>query len=431
MVEMEDAMKRWMKRGICALTLGAMLSANVLAAELSLSFDKQGTTAAVELRDVGTDRYAAEVTMDITNAQTVQFQGKGNTYAVTVDSAAGTVTLYVASRTPLTAADGTLDLGTLTVADGTQVTGVPKATVLDRFLNGTKYETVELSVTQTPSGGSSSDGSSSGGSSSIVEDRTPTVSVNGSGGKVHAASDGTVTITPDEGYRIAKILVNGREVTVSTRLTGLKATDTVVVTFEWEEEPEETPEENPKPVHTFTDVGPDDWYAEAVNYAMSNGLFLGISETEFGPNVSMSRAMLVTVLHRMAGAPNAGTANFADVPADAWYTQAVAWAAANSIVQGVSDSRFAPNVPVTREQMATILYRYANHAGVAGDGGSGSLDGFRDASAVSGYAVQAMGWAVDRGLISGVGDQRLSPGGSATRAQVAAILQRFAENIQS
>ena len=426
MVEMEDAMKRWIKRGICALTLGAMLSANVLAAELSLSFDKQGTTAAVELRDVGTDRYAAEVTMDITNAQTVQFQGKGDTYAVTVDSAAGTVTLYVASRTPLTAADGTLDLGTLTVADGTQVTGVPKATVLDRFLNGTRYETVELSVTQTSSGGSSS-----GGSSSTVEDRTPTVSVNGSGGKVHAASDGTVTITPDKGYRIAKILVNGREVTESTRLTGLKATDTVVVTFEREEEPEETPEENPKPVHTFTDVGPDDWYAEAVNYAVSNGLFLGISETEFGPSVSMSRAMLVTVLHRMAGVPNAGTANFADVPADAWYTQAVAWAAANGIVQGVSDSRFAPNVPVTREQMATILYRYANHTGVAVDGGSGSLDSFRDASAVSGYAVQAMGWAVDRGLISGVGDQRLSPGGSATRTQVAAILQRFAENIQS
>lgn len=318
-------MKRWMKRGICALTLGAMLSANVLAAELSLFFDKQGTTAAVELRDVGTDRYAAEVTMDITNAQTVQFQGKGDTYAVTVDSAAGTVTLYVASRTPLSAADGALDLGTLTVADGTQVTGVPKATVLDRFLNGTKYETVELSVTQTSSGGSSSDGSSSGGSSSTVEDRTPTVSVNGSGGKVHAASDGTVTITPDEGYHIAKILVNGREVTVSTRLTGLKATDTVVVTFEREEEPEEMPEENPKPLHTFTDVGPDDWYAEAVNYAVSNGLFLGISETEFGPNVSMSRAMLVTVLHRMAGAPNAGTANFADVPADAWYTQAVAY----------------------------------------------------------------------------------------------------------
>lgn len=431
MVEMEDAMKRWIKRGICALTLGAMLSANVLAAELSLSFDKQGTTAAVELRDVGTDRYAAEVTMDITNPQAVQFQGKGDTYAVTVDSAAGTVTLYVASRTPLTAADGTLDLGTLTVAAGTQVTGVPTATVLDRFLNGTKYETVTLSVTQTSSGGSSSSGSSSGGSSSTTEDRTPTVSVNGSGGKVHAASDGTVTITPDEGYRIAKILVNGREVAVTNRLTGLKATDTVVVTFEREEEMEETPEENPTPVHTFSDVGPNDWYAEAVNYAVSNGLFLGISETEFGPNVSMSRAMLVTVLHRMAGAPNAGAANFADVPADAWYTQAVAWAAANGIVQGVSDSRFAPNVPVTREQMATILYRYANHAGVAGDGGSGSLDGFRDASAVSGYAVQAMGWAVDRGLISGVGDQRLSPGGSATRAQVAAILQRFAENIQS
>lgn len=426
MVEMEDAMKRWIKRGICALTLGAMLSANVLAAELSLSFDKQGTTAAVELRDVGTDRYAAEVTINITNVQTVQFQGKGDTYAVTVDSAAGTVTLYVASRTPLTAADGTLDLGTLTVAAGTQVTNVPKATVLDRFLNGTKYDAVALSVTQAPAGGTSSP---------TVEDRTPTVSVNGTGGKINAASDGTVTITPDAGYRIAKILVNGREVAVTTRLTGLKATDTVVVTFEREpevvpeEKPEETPEENTAQVHAFTDVGPNDWYAEAVNYAVSNGLFLGISETEFGPNVSMSRAMLVTVLHRMAGAPNESAANFVDVPADAWYAQAVAWAAANGIVQGVSDSRFAPNVPVTREQMATILYRYANHAGVAGES-SGSLDGFRDASAVSGYAVQAMGWAVDRGLISGVGDQRLSPGGSATRAQVAAILQRFAENLQ-
>ena len=186
----------------------------------------------------------------------MQFQGKGDTYAVTVDSAAGTVTLYVASRTPLTAADGTLDLGTLTVAAGTQVTGVPTATVLDRFLNGTKYETVTLSVTQTSSGGSSSSGSSSGGSSSTTEDRTPTVSVNGSGGKVHAASDGTVTITPDEGYRIAKILVNGREVAVTNRLTGLKATDTVMVTFEREEEMEETPEENPTPVHTFSDVGP-------------------------------------------------------------------------------------------------------------------------------------------------------------------------------
>lgn len=398
-------MKRWIKRGICALTLGAMLSANILAAELTLSFNKQGTTAAVLLQDVGTDRYAAQVTLAMRDTGAVQFQGKADSYAVTIDSAAGTVTLYAASRSPLTVTDGALDLGTLTVTSEDQVTKVPKATVLDRSLNGVTYEDVALTITHSTEEETTS------------TNRTPSVAVNGTGGKVKASSDGSVTITPDAGYRIARILVNGKEVAVADRLTGLKSTDRVVVTFE--KIPTSTP--------SFTDVQPTDWYADAVNYAVSNGLFLGISETEFGPNVSMSRAMLVTVLYRMSGQTVQTTADFADVPADAWYAQAVAWAGANGIVQGVSDSRFAPNTPVTREQMATILHRYAKHMGVTGTENTVSLDGFQDASSVSSYAVSAMGWAVEQGLISGVGDQTLAPGGSATRAQVAAILQRFAE----
>ena len=109
-------MKRWIKQVISALTLCALLTANGLAAEISFSFDKQGTTAAVQLKDVGTDRYAAEVTFSLSSTQSVQFHGKADAYAVTIDSAAGTVTLYVASSRPLTVSNGVLDLGVLTVS---------------------------------------------------------------------------------------------------------------------------------------------------------------------------------------------------------------------------------------------------------------------------------------------------------------------------
>lgn len=420
-------MKRWIKQGICALTLGAMLTANVLAAELSLSFDKQGTTAAVHLQDVGTDRYAAEVTFSLSSTQSVQFQGKADSYAVTIDSAAGSVTLYAASRTPLTVSNGALDLGTLTVAANTEVTGSATAIVLDRSLNRFTYSDAEITVIRdsvdVPDGNPGGDNSGSNGSSTgggASSSGTPSVSVNGTGGKVKAASDGSVTITPDDGYRIARILVNGKEVAVTTKLTGLKASDVVVVTFEKIENASE-------PTVSFTDVADTDWYADAVQFVVSKNLFQGMSATEFGPNVEMNRAMLVTVLYRMSGEQAKSSSTFTDVAPDAWYASAVAWARENGIVTGVTDTTFNPNGSVTREQMATILYRYAQYQGDVPNADQTVLDDFTDAASVSTYAVPTMSWAVQEGLLSGVGHQKLSPGGSATRAQVAVILQRFLE----
>lgn len=423
-------MKRWLKTSICALTLGAMLPMTAFAAELSISFDKQGTSATAVLTDVGTDRYAAEVTFQVTNTADIRFAGAADTHAVTVDGTAGTVTLYAASRTPLTAADGTLKLGTLSVAAGTEVSQVTGAVVLDRSLGRKEYPAVTLSVTRDQSGSEDSNSGSAGSSggashptadSTSTTDHTPEVSVDGKGGKVKADSDGTVTITPNDGYRIAKIVVNGKEVEISDKLTGLKSSDEVVVTFE-------KIEETAKPTVSFTDVQPTDWYAEAVTYAVENGLFQGTSETTFAPNANMNRAMLVTVLYRMSGEQVKADTAFGDVAQDAWYAEAVAWAKNHGIVSGTSAAQFSPNQNVTREQMAAILYRYAQYKGQETGAADANLAGFADVNTVSSYAVPAMQWAVKNGLISGTSTTALSPNGSATRAQVATILMRYQKN---
>ena len=151
----------------------------------------------------------------------------------------------------------------------------------------------------------------------------------------------------------------------------------------------------------------------------------GTSATTFEPNGLLTRAMLVTILHRMEGQPAAGESGFADVPADAWYANAVAWARANGIVTGVSDTEFAPNNTITREQLAAILYRYANSKGK--DTSVKAELAFNDAASVSEYAVDAMKWAVGTKLITGKGEGTLDPTGGATRAEVATILKRFIE----
>lgn len=236
-----------------------------------------------------------------------------------------------------------------------------------------------------------------------------------------ADSDGTVTITLDDGYRIAKILVNGKEVDIENKLTGLKSTDEVVVTFE-------KIEETTKPTVSFTDAQSTDWYAEAVTYAVENGLFQDTSATTFEPNANMNRAMLVTVLYRMSGEQAKADTASGDVAQNAWYAEAVAWAKTNGIVSGVSATQFAPNQNVTREQMAAILYRYAQYKGQETGNADANLAAFADANTVSSYAISAMNWAVKNGLISGTSATTLSPNGSATRARVATILMRYQKN---
>ena len=281
-------------------------------------------------------------------------------------------------------------------------------------------------LSKTPGSGSSG-GSSSGSSSS----NRPSVSATGSGGKVTASSNGTVTITPDAGYEIAKITVNGEEVAIPAngKLTGLDKNDKVVVTFAkvTEEQPGQpgTGESGKEP---FADVADTAWYADAVQYVYENGMMNGTSATAFSPDATTTRAMIVTILYRLEGEPAAEASGFTDVAANAYYADAVAWAQANDIVNGVSATSFAPDNVITREQMAAILYRYAQYKGYD-ISASNSLNAFADASQISSYAVAAMQWANGNGLINGVTGTTLAPQGSATRAQVATILMRFCEDV--
>ena len=175
----------------------------------------------------------------------------------------------------------------------------------------------------------------------------------------------------------------------------------------------------------FTDVAEGAWYYDAVKYVYHNGLFQGVSETIFRPESPMNRAMVVTVLHRLAGSPAAeGEIAFTDVPADQYYEEALIWAVDNGLAEGVSETAFAPTSPVTREQLVTFLYRYAEFAGMDVSG-KADLTVFADSDKVSSYAEEAMAWAVDAGIIDGVGNNTLAPRNNATRAQVAAMLMRF------
>ena len=178
----------------------------------------------------------------------------------------------------------------------------------------------------------------------------------------------------------------------------------------------------------FTDVKESDWFYENVRYVYENKLFAGVSDTEFAPNTEMTRAMLVTVLYRAEGEP-AITRNipFADIDMNEYYANAVIWAAANGIVNGYDENTFAPNDNITREQIAAIMERYADFKG-ADTTQTGDLSQFTDEADISDWARDNVSWAVGAGLISGKGDGILDPLGNATRAEVAAILQRFLEN---
>lgn len=179
----------------------------------------------------------------------------------------------------------------------------------------------------------------------------------------------------------------------------------------------------------FTDVAEGTWYADAVGYVYQQGLMTGTSENRFSPDVTTSRAMIVTMLYRLEGSPAvSGSASFPDVAAGQWCADAVAWASANGIVTGYDNGNFGPEDTITREQLAVIFYRYAAYKGYDKTPAA-SLDSYADAAKVSPYATQAMGWAIGTGLITGTSDTTLSPGGFATRAQAAVILTRFCQNL--
>ena len=177
----------------------------------------------------------------------------------------------------------------------------------------------------------------------------------------------------------------------------------------------------------FADVSSSDWFYNDVRYVYEKGIMDGTGADRFSPNAPLTRAMIVTILYRMAGSPSvSGSSDFTDVAAGKWFAKAVAWAAANGIVNGYGDSLFGPNDPVTREQLAAILYRYAVYGGMTAVTLEENLGSFADTAQLSAYAIQAMNWAVGQGLINGSGSN-LVPKAQATRAQVAAIIHRYLE----
>ena len=177
----------------------------------------------------------------------------------------------------------------------------------------------------------------------------------------------------------------------------------------------------------FADVSGSDWFYNNVRYVYEKGIMDGTGADRFSPNAPLTRAMIVTILYRMAGSPSvSGSSDFTDVAAGKWFAKAVAWAAANGIVNGYGSGLFGPNDPVTREQLAAILYRYAVYGGMTAVTLEENLGSFADTAQLSAYAIQAMNWAVGQGLINGSGSN-LVPKAQATRAQVAAIIHRYLE----
>lgn len=241
--------------------------------------------------------------------------------------------------------------------------------------------------------------------------------------------DVTITVSPDEAYLLDELTVtaNGKEVEVKDNGDGTytfkmpSADAKIVVTFaedpDWEPEPEE-------PAMPFTDVNENDWFYDVVLYAYDNGLMTGVSATEFAPNQTTTRGMIVSMLARLEGVTSAEDAGFADVAENDWYATAVNWAASVGVVNGYEDDTFRPNAAITREQMAAILYNYADYKGYDVSARA-DLSDYADAADVSSWAEDVLSWANAEGLINGMTATTIDPQGATTRAQTAAMFERF------
>ena len=236
--------------------------------------------------------------------------------------------------------------------------------------------------------------------------------------RVRRGENQTFRITADDGWEIADVEVDGESVGAVERYTfeNVRTDHTISATFRQIVTEPETP------ALPFTDVAEGDWYYDAVAYCWENGIMDGTSGTTFAPNLLLNRAMMAQVLYNLAGGTASTAAGFPDVAASAWYADAVNWAAANGYVTGYDNGSYGPEDSLTREQLAVILYRYAGSPAPAG-----TLDGFADAASASAYAVDALRWAVGEGLLTGKDGGRLDPTGTASRAELAQILARFAQ----
>ena len=282
-------------------------------------------------------------------------------------------------------------------------------------------------------GGNNSGATSGGGSNTGAATRAVSVgsSQNGTVTLSHKnAAPGTavtITATPDKGYRLSGITVtdkNGKQLAVTRKSDSVYTFTMPAGEVEIKAVFEKADAETERPMLQFGDLDTGAWYYEAVDYVLQNGLMSGYGDGSFGPDDSLSRAMLAQILYNKEGKPAvSGTGSFADVPRGAWYAGAVSWASERGIVSGYGDGGFGPDDPITREQLVVMLWRYQGSPAP-----TGTMPDFTDAQQISGYAKDAVTWAAENGIVSGNGGGVLVPSGIATRAQVAQMLKNFMEN---
>lgn len=332
--------------------------------------------------------------------------------------------------------------GTIEITGGTSpYTGtanktftVKNSTSADITVNGqTIKPTKSYTFKYTHSSGSSSGGSSSGKTTyKVTTSAVNNGGVNASPSNAEKGATITITLSPDKGYKLDKLTVtDGSGKTVST----VKKSDTVY-TFTMPAsavkvgvsyvKATETPSET-----KFNDVSANDWFASAVDYVTGKGMMNGTADNTFSPKANTTRGMVVTVLYRLENQPSTSAASFTDVASGAYYANAVAWANANGIVSGYGSGKFGPNDKVTREQLAAILYRYAQYKKYdVSVGEDTNILSYNDAQSISSYAIPAIQWACGAGVVTGKSGSKLDPKGNATRAEVAAMLMRFCENVK-
>lgn len=332
--------------------------------------------------------------------------------------------------------------GTIEITGGTSpYTGtanktftVKNSTSADITVNGQPIEpTKSYTFKYTHSSGGSSGGSSSGKTTyKVTTSAVNNGGVNASPSNAEKGATITITLSPDKGYKLDKLTVtDGSGKTVST----VKKSDTVY-TFTMPAsavkvgvsyvKATETPSET-----KFNDVSANDWFASAVDYVTGKGMMNGTADNTFSPKANTTRGMVVTVLYRLENQPSTSAASFTDVASGAYYANAVAWANANGIVSGYGSGKFGPNDKVTREQLAAILYRYAQYKKYdVSVGEDTNILSYNDAQSISSYAIPAIQWACGAGVVTGKSGNKLDPKGNATRAEVAAMLMRFCENVK-
>lgn len=430
---------------LLAASLVVPATAQAAGPGVSIYWDRSKDSAQIYLTGLTDNITGAELSLTSKQdlSQVAFSAGKDIAYAYAAKENGG-MTIYVDSIAPFNTQDGQIYIGDLSVSDNVSFSGISSLITIDDKDASTVYKDIPLQSSEsdadvpgndngTPeipgeeeddsnSGGSNSGGINSGGISSgntSASTGRPSVVTDNTKGNVTYHSDGSISIVPKDGYKIEDVLLNGISMGAVSRLSNLKATDTVQVIFAAVKEPAvETPSSS------FVDVPGSQWYASAVSYVTQKGLFSGVSATEFAPMDSMTRGMLVSVLYRMDGADYKGINPFTDVATGAWYEKAVGWAYANSVVSGISATAFAPNTPITREDAAVMLTRYLKNRGISLEESTAS---FADHSTISLYAKGSVAAMQKVGLLSGDENGNFRPKAQITRAEIASIFMRMCQ----